>query len=103
MFSQIQGAKIFLHSAEMYINDELIETYKYPMSKVELLAHNSAIQPMFTTLLPSGEHSIRIRVYGLIFGGNRFVEAEQVVKKSAQPLYLQLVNGFRALEVKQWN
>lgn len=102
MFSQIQGARIFLHYAEIYINDELIETYKYPMLKVELLAHYRAIQPIFTTLLPAGEHSIRIRIYGLAMGGNRFVEAEKVINKGSKPLYLQLNNGFREIEVTEW-
>ncbi len=102
MFSQIQGARIFLHYAEIYINDELIETYKYPMLKVELLAHRRAIQPIFTTLLPAGEHTIRVRIYGLAMGGNRFVEAEKVIHKAGKPLYLQLNNGFREIEVTEW-
>lgn len=102
MFSQIQGARIFLHYAEFYIDDELIETYKYPMWKVELLAHYSAVQPMFTTLLPNGEHSIKIRIYGLAMGGDRFVEAEKVIHKTDKPLYLQLSNGFREIVLTEW-
>lgn len=102
MFSQILGAKIFLHYAEFYINDELIETYKYPMSKLELLAHYRAVQPMFTTLLPAGEHTIKVRIYGLALGGNRYVEAEKVIYKADKPLFLQLDNGFREIEVSQW-
>ena len=102
-FSQIQGARIFLHYAELYIDNELIETYKYPMYKVELLAHHRAQQPMFTMLLPQGIHNIRVRIYGLALGGNRFVEAEQIVDKTSQPLFLELNNGFREINVKQWH
>ncbi|MEH6473229.1 MAG: hypothetical protein V7752_18495 [Halopseudomonas sp.] len=102
MFSQIQGARIFLHYAEFYINDELIETYQYPMPKVEMLAHHRAVQPMFTTLLPSGEHSIKVRIYGLAMGGNRYVEAEKVIRKADKPLFLLLNNGFREVEVTEW-
>tara|TARA_R110002167_G_scaffold30636_2_gene101202 strand:+ start:4124 stop:4579 length:456 start_codon:yes stop_codon:yes gene_type:complete len=102
MFSQILGAKIFLYSAEFYINDELIETYKYPMPKLELLAHHRAVQPMFATLLPAGEHNIKVRIYGLALGGNRFVEVEKVVRKADKPLYLQLNNGFREIEIREW-
>ena len=91
MFSQIQGARIFLHSAEVYINDELVETYKYRMSQVEMLAHYRAIQPVFTTLLPAGEHNIRVRIYGLAMGGNRYIEAEKVITAILENgYYLQL-------------
>ncbi len=102
MFSQIQGARIFLHYAEFYIDDELIETFKFPMEKVELLAHYRAVQPMFITLLPSGEHVIKVRIYGLALGGNRFVEAEKVIHKGDKPLFLKLDNQFRHIEVTEW-
>lgn len=102
MFSQIQGARVFLHEAEFYINDELIESYKYPMFTLELLAHYRAVQPMFSTLLPAGEHAIRVRIKGLMFGGNRAIDAEKIIHKADKPLFLQLVNGFREIEITEW-
>ena len=102
MFSQIQGARIFLHQAEVFINDELVETYRFPMLKVEQLAHRRAIQPLFSTLLPAGEHSIRVRIHGLQLGGNNIVETEKIIQKAGKPMFLQLNNGFREIEVTEW-
>ncbi len=102
LFSQRIGARIFLHYAEFYINDKLIETYKYQMGKVELLAHYRAVQPMFTTLLSPGEYVVRVRIYGLAMGGDRFVEAEHVIQKGGKPLFLELNNSFREIAVSEW-
>ncbi len=102
LFSQRIGARIFLHYAEFYINGKLIETYNYQMAKVELLAHYRAVQPMFTTLLPPGEYVVRIRIYGLAMGGDRFVEAETVIQKGGKPLFLELNNSFREIAVSEW-
>ncbi|MFT5720847.1 MAG: hypothetical protein ACI9W6_001147 [Motiliproteus sp.] len=102
MFSQSPEAKAFLHYAELYIDGERVDTYIYPRQKLDLLAQQHAIQPLFSTLLPPGEHRLRVRIYGLALGDNHYVEAETVIHKANQPLFLQFDNGFRKIDVTQW-
>jgi hypothetical protein len=102
MFSQSPETKLFLHYAELYIDDERVDTYIYPRPTLELLSQQRAVQPLFSTLLPPGEHRLRVRIYGLALGGNHYLEAEQIIYKTDQPLFLQFNNDLLRIDVTPW-